>query len=126
MERSSADIRAQRDRSNRAIAARDAELVVTFMMPNVRVQVAGGPMLAGQEASRRAFAEQFADPRFGGYVREPDDITVAADGNRATERGRWNGHWKTRSGTERMRGTYVAEWERTEIGWLISSEEFRE
>lgn len=126
MERSSTEIGAQRDRSNRAIAARDAELVVTFMAPNVRVQVAGGPLLTGREASRRAFAEQFDDPRFGGYLREPEEITLAADGKHATERGRWTGHWKTRNGTQRMRGTYVAEWERTEIGWLISREDFHE
>lgn len=125
MQDSTADIRAQRDRSNRAIAARDAELAVSFMLPNVRVQVAGGPLLAGREASRAAFAEQFADKNFGGYVREPDDVSLSTDGSRATERGRWTGRWGRRGNEQRLNGNYIAEWERTPMGWLISSEEYR-
>jgi ketosteroid isomerase-like protein len=61
-----ADIRARRDASNRAITTRDADLVVSYMMPDVTVSVANGPVLTGRDANRDAFAEQFADRAFRG------------------------------------------------------------
>ena len=118
------DIRARRSASNRAIGARDAELVVTFMMPNVSVHVAGGPLLVGREASRAAFASKFANKHFLGYTRDPDEIVVADGSAEATERGRWTGRWRAHCREETMRGTYVAVWQRTELGWLIESERF--
>ena len=114
----------QRTRSNRAIADRDVERVVAFMLPDITVAVAGGPRLTGREASRKAFAEQFADPAFRGYVRTPATVTVQQSPLCATERGRWVGTWQTRAGVQHMRGTYVAEWQHTAMGWLLLSEAF--
>lgn len=114
-------IRAIRAASNAAIAARDADLVVACMLFDATVSVARGPILHGREASRVAFAEQFADRAFLGYVREPTDIVVDA-GTRATERGRWTGRWRHGATEQVMRGTYVAEWRHTELGWFIQSE----
>ena len=48
------------------------------MMEDVIVSVAHGPVLKGREASRVAFAEQFADRAFAGYVREANDIVIHA------------------------------------------------
>ena len=118
------DVRVVRAHSNRAIAARDAELVVSYMSPDVVVHVAGGPRLAGREASRAAFALQFADKNFRGYVREPDEVTLSENTLRATECGRWVGRWRVNGREESMRGDYTAEWERTDIGWLIRMERF--
>ena len=81
-------------------------------------------MLQGREASRLAFAEQFGDPVFRGYVREAGDIVVHDPPTRATEVGRWVGRWKRGSAEEVMRGTYRAEWWHTAVGWLIRSEVF--
>jgi len=117
-------IRALREHSNSAIVARDAERVVALMMPDVTVSVAGGPLLAGREASRLAFAEQFADTTFRGYVRDAVQITAHDGDTRATERGRWYGRWRHRAGDEVVRGTYVAEWRHTDMGWFIQSETF--
>ena len=117
-------IRARRDASNRAIAARDAELVSMYMMPDIIVSVANGPVLKGRTANRDAFAEQFADRSFRGYVREPADIVVHDPPTNATERGRWTGTWRTKAGEHVMRGTYVAKWRLTDIGWCIQSESF--
>ena len=118
-------IRSVRAASNAAIAARDASLVVSCMLEDVTVSVARGPVLKGRDASRAAFAEQFADRAFAGYVREPTDIVVdAASPTRATERGRWTGRWRRGVTQETMRGTYVAEWRLTEFGWFIQSEVF--
>jgi ketosteroid isomerase-like protein len=121
---SAAAIRAQRERSNQAIDARDADLVVSFMLDDVTVAVAGGPVLAGRAASRAAFAEQFADRLFLGYVRTADHVVLHEPPVRATERGRWSGRWRRRGGDHELRGTYVAEWRHTDLGWLIASEAF--
>ncbi len=120
-----AQIRALREQSNQAIAAHDADRTVSFMAPDIVVGVAGGPTLMGREASRVAFAEQFADRAFMTYVRSIDQITVV-DPMRATERGRWVGRWRLTSGMHEQGGSYTAEWRFSEMGWLIHSETFVE
>lgn len=117
-------IRAQRDASNRAIAAHDAELVVMYMTSDVTVSVANGPVLKGLTANRDAFVEQFSDRSFRTYLREPSEVVVHDPPTHATERGRWTGTWRTKAGEHMMRGTYVAKWRLTDIGWCIQSEAF--
>jgi len=117
-------IRAVRAASNAAIAARDAERVVACMLDDVTVSVARGPVLHGREASRTAFAEQFTDRAFVGYVREATDIVIDSPPTRATERGRWTGRWRRGNTEQVMRGTYEAGWRHTELGWFIQSEVF--
>jgi ketosteroid isomerase-like protein len=119
-----AAIRAVRATSNQAIGARDADRVVACMMSDVTVAVAHGPQLTGRESSRAAFAAQFSERTFVGYVREPSDIAIHEPPTRATERGRWLGRWKQGAGEHVMRGTYVAEWCHTALGWFIQSEVF--
>ena len=118
-----AQIRALREQSNSAIAAHDADRTVSFMAPDIVVGVAGGPTLTGLDASRAAFAEQFADKAFVTYVRTTEQVTLA-DPMRATERGRWVGRWRLKSGMHEQGGSYVAEWRFSEMGWLIYSEVF--
>lgn len=117
-------IRARRAQSNAAIAARSAAATVAVMMDDVTVAVAGGPTLTGREASRVAFAEQFADPAFGGYVREPEQISLGDSPGQAIEMGRWSGKWGRGLRAQEMRGTYVAQWTCTALGWFIQSEVF--
>lgn len=117
-------IRTIRAASNAAIAARDAERVVACMLDDVTVAVAHGLVLRGRDASRKAFAEQFAERAFAGYVREPLDITVDDPPTRAVERGRWTGRWRRTFTEQTMRGTYEAVWRYTELGWFIQSEVF--
>jgi ketosteroid isomerase-like protein len=117
-------IRERRTASNQAIAARDADRVVACMMPDVTVSVANGPVLAGREASRAAFAAQFAERTFAGYLREVVDIVLLDPPTQATERGRWTGRWRQGKAEQVMRGTYQAEWRLTGLGWFIQSEVF--
>ncbi len=119
-----AAIRARRAESNSAIAAQDVDRVVSLMLPDISVSVAGGPVLVGRDASRAAFAEQFADRTFRGYVRDPQDIVVHDPATRASERGRWTGRWRSGIGEQVMRGTYLAEWRHTALGWFIQAEVF--
>lgn len=118
-------IRALRAQSNQAIAAHDAERTVSFMAPDIVVGVAGGPTLTGREASRVAFIEQFADRAFVTYVRTIEQVTQV-DPMHVTERGRWIGRWRLKTGLHEQGGRYVAEWRCSEMGWLIHSETFVE
>ena len=93
---------ARRAASNAAIAANDADAVVAIMTEDVTVAVAGGPVLRGREASRRAFALQMCEAGFRGYVRTPEVVEVDLGGQTATERGTWVGTWQTRVRTERQ------------------------
>jgi ketosteroid isomerase-like protein len=117
-------IRSRRAASNAAIAARDADATVAIMAEDVTVAVAGGPLLAGREASRRAFLEQFADQAFRGYVRETLRIEFTGPDGHATESGRWAGRWQHGLRREEMRGSYVAQWTRTDGEWMLQSEVF--
>jgi len=118
-------IRALRALSNQAIAAHDADRTVSFMAPDIVVGIAGGPTLTGRDASRAAFAEQFADRAFVTYIRTIEQVTLAAP-MRATERGRWVGRWRLTSGMHEQGGSYTAEWRFSEMGWLIYAETFFE
>lgn len=122
----SAEIARVREQSNAAIAARDATWVVSYMADTIRVRVAGGPELIGRDANATAFAEQFADAAFAGYVRTPLLIDVDAVGATASERGTWLGRWRTKTGMHEQRGHYTAEWERTPFGWHIVSERYQD
>ena len=119
-------IRARRAMSNIAIAERDLDAIAATMCADVTVAVAGGPTLKGRDASRAAFAEQFADKGFRGYVREPDEVVAddATPVTHATERGRWTGRWQQGWRTETMRGTYEARWRLEQGEWRIASEVF--
>ena len=118
-------IRVLREQSNQAIAAHDADRTVSFMAPDIAVGVAGGPTLTGRDASRAAFAEQFADTAFVTYVRTIEQVMMV-NPLRATERGRWVGRWRLKAGMHEQGGSYVAEWRFSEMGWLIHSETFIE
>lgn len=124
MKDQAADIAALRQRSNDAIAARDADLVVSFMARDITVAVAAGPVLRGRDANREAFASQMAERGFGGYVRTPDEVTVDASGVRATERGRWTGTWHVAGRAHVQRGRYTAEWRCGALGWEIVQESY--
>ncbi len=95
------------------------------MLADVTVAVAGGPVLKGHSASRDAFAEQFADRSFAGYVRDPQSVVVQDPPTRATEHGRWTGRWRTGLREQLMQGEYDAEWRLTDMGWRIASEVYR-
>ena len=117
-------IRTRRQESNAAIASSDADAVVSCMTDDVTVAVAGGTVLVGRDASRRAFAEQMAEPGFRGYVRTPDGVDVTPDGSTATETGRWVGTWQVRLRLVHQRGTYVARWRCVDGTWYLASEIF--
>jgi hypothetical protein len=86
-----------------------------------------GKVLSAEDANSKfattegAFAGQFADPGFGGYVRTPERIEVDAGGDRAAEHGRWTASWKD---APPQSGPYLAVWRKVTGQWMIESETF--
>ncbi|MBL0938393.1 MAG: DUF4440 domain-containing protein [Gemmatimonadaceae bacterium] len=120
----SATIRALRRQSNAAIASLDANYVVSFMSDDIEVQVAGGAVLRGRSANLEAWETQMNEKGFGGYVRSPEIVHVAADGRTATERGNWVGRWRVGGRTREQQGRYTAEWRLGAMGWEIARETY--
>lgn len=110
------EIRALRRRSNAAIAGHDVGSAVAIMRDDVKIIASDGNFIDGAPAMARVFDRIFSDPTFVTYVREPVSIELG-DGT-AAELGTWDGRWKTAV----VRGTYMARWQYSAIGWRIASE----
>lgn len=119
-----ATIRAVRAASNVAISARDLAALRRTVHDDVSVTASSGTVYDGADTMLERFGAAFADPEFITYVRTPDDVTIAADGDFAAERGHWVGSWRKPDGEMRVTGSYMAQWHRREGRWRIRSELF--
>jgi len=111
-------IRARRRLTNKLIAAHDAVRLAPFFAGDARLIGGEGGLLLGRDAILQAFAQQFADPTFGDYVRTPQTIEIDHNGARASETGEWVAHWKGGG----MSGRYMAAWKKVTGQWVIESE----
>jgi ketosteroid isomerase-like protein len=114
-------IRARRRLTNRFIAGREAARLGPVFLPAAVVIAGDGSVITGREAILAAFAGQFADHGFGGYVRTPDRIEIDATGERAAEHGRWTAAWRD---APPQSGAYLAVWRKVKGQWMIESETF--
>nr|WP_243446207.1 DUF4440 domain-containing protein [Polymorphobacter fuscus] len=121
----SAAIRAARARYNAAIAAHDAPTIRTMFVDDYKgIAGSGGELIAGGDAMAAYFVQAFRNPAFLGFVRTPDVVTLADPGDRAMERGHWQGRTRTATGEMRLGGEYLAVWVPTPAGWRLRSETF--
>ncbi|MCA3742151.1 nuclear transport factor 2 family protein [Phenylobacterium sp.] len=114
-------IRARRRLTNRFIAGRETARLGPVFLATAVVIAGDGSVITGRDAILAAFASQFADPGFGGYVRTPERIEANAVGERAAEQGRWTAAWKD---APAQSGPYLAVWRRVTGQWMIESETF--
>ena len=114
-------IQARRRLTNRFIAGREAARLGPVFLPAAVVIAGDGSVITGREAILSAFAGQFADSGFGGYVRTPERIEVVGAGDRAAEQGRWTASWQD---APPQSGPYVAVWRKVTGQWMIESETF--
>jgi len=112
-------IRAKRKLTNRLIAAHDAERLRPHLTEDMVLIVGDGGLIEGADAVIAAFAGQFADKAFITYVRTPETVEIAGDGQRAAETGRWVGQW---TGGAEMRGVYMAAWRERRGQWRLERE----
>lgn len=115
-------IRAARDRSNRGIAERNANIVSESLDKDFLVIVGDGTLIPTRDAYLEAFKAEFADPRCVRYLRTPDSIEVSHSHPLASEQGRWTATLP--DGTVSYSGIYSAVWRRTPSGWKLRSEFF--
>ena len=107
-------IAARRKLTNKFIAAREAQRLRPFFMPNARLITGDGGMITGADGIVAAFAAQFAEPGFVAYVRTTQRVDLDARGERAAEHGHWVGNG--------MSGSYLAVWRKVTGQWVIESE----
>ena len=107
-------IAARRKLTNKFIAAREAERLRPFFLPDAKLITGDGGLILGTSGIVGAFAAQFADPRFVPYVRTTQRVDVDAAGERAAEHGHWSGAG--------VGGSYLAVWRKVTGQWVIESE----
>jgi uncharacterized protein (TIGR02246 family) len=116
------EIRATRERSNRAFAARDAKAVAETLTPDF-VQVRGsGAFTATREGAIESLAQSLTNPKAVTYRRTTDKIEVSSAAPLAAEHGHWDA--LRPDGVSAYGGTYLAMWRLTESGWKLRSELF--
>jgi ketosteroid isomerase-like protein len=116
------EIRAQRERSNHAIATRDLkEFAVSLDSDFVMVR-GSGAFVGSKREYVALFEHDFADPTSVVYRRTPEKIEISSAAPLAAEHGRWEG--LNPDGSVGYGGTYLAMWRRTDHGWKIRSELF--
>jgi ketosteroid isomerase-like protein len=112
-----------RAHSNRSIAKRNLLGVGDTLSEDYVGVIGDGTFVPSRAEYLRLFKEGFDRPKQSmTYVRSPESIEVADDGNLAAEHGRWEA--TSSSGSFVCAGAYSAMWRRTPEGWKIRSEIF--
>jgi ketosteroid isomerase-like protein len=117
-------IRAARARSNRAIAAHDADATTAVMSDDYVSVSSGNTRNVGRDAARVSYAQIFSTRRGVIFVRTPKTITVNPAWGQAGESGTWTGKWSSADGSVRVGGIYFAKWNKTGGRWLLLAETF--
>jgi len=119
-----AQVRAAREASNAAFAARDVDRIASFWTENVSITAGSGTAAIGRNVWREAIAAQFERYPDVLYVRMPDAVNVSDVAPLASEHGTWRGSWSTENGPVVSAGDYQAMWRRGPEGWRLRSQLF--
>ena len=114
-------IRGLRTASNSAIVASDKDKFAASLAPDF-VVVTGNRSFLSREAYIAAFATDFEDPRSVRFERIVDSVEVSSALPVAAEHGHWIG--RIPGGAVLFRGTYLAMWRKSPVGWQLRSELF--
>jgi ketosteroid isomerase-like protein len=123
------EIRALRDASNLAIAARDLPAIASALADDFVVIIGDGTLLT-RATYLEAFAHTFAQPVPLRYERIADTIHLSASLPLAAEHGHWVGiqpgirPGSQPEGAVLFTGTYMAMWRHSAAGWKLRSELF--
>ncbi|MBK8060469.1 MAG: nuclear transport factor 2 family protein [Gemmatimonadetes bacterium] len=117
-------IRAQRERSNVAIARHDTAGVAAILAPHVTVLTSNSVSMVGRQTNAERFADQFRTRPDVVYRRTPSQVKVFAPWRMASEQGRWAGSWTDVDGKISVGGAYFAKWRQIGAIWLVESETY--
>jgi ketosteroid isomerase-like protein len=115
-------IRRARASSNAAIARKDVDAIASFWTEGIHVSGSMGLHLAGIEANRRFYTDQFAGRPDTVYVRTPSEVQAMDAWRVALESGQWVATWTDADGPVQVTGRYMAQWLRIGGEWLIHGE----
>jgi ketosteroid isomerase-like protein len=117
-----AAILALRSDSNAGLLAHDVDRVLRHTTEDFILVggMSGGHV--GKAVIHDYYLKGFAEPGFVTYIRTPDEVIVAQSGDRASERGKWQGVWRTAKGGSLASGDYFAHWVKRDGGWLTLAE----
>jgi len=112
-------IKEARAASNKAIAARDINVIASYWLDDF-VQVRGNAShLVGKDTIIASWKQLFNTDQKVSYVRNPDEIIISDNDTLAWETGKWIGIHSYSKG-----GNYSAMWRKVNGGWKIQAELF--
>jgi ketosteroid isomerase-like protein len=109
--------------SNAGLLAHDADRVLRHTTDDFILVggISGGHV--GKSVVRRYYIDGLAEPDLVTYIRTPDQVTISDAGDRASERGKWQGVWRNpKAGGSLMSGEYFAHWVKKDGAWLTLAE----
>jgi len=115
-------IRAARERSNRALAMRDIKGFGESLAADFVIVRGNGVFMPSRQAWMDAIEADFKNPNAVRYERVPDKIEISSVSPLAAEHGHWTATLP--NGKVAYTGAYLAMWRRGETGWQIRSELF--
>jgi ketosteroid isomerase-like protein len=108
--------------SNAGLLAHDVDRVLRHTTGDFILVggVSGGHV--GRSVIHDYFLKGFSEPDFITYIRTPDQVTISEAGDRASERGKWQGVWRNPKSGSLMSGEYFAHWIKRDGAWLTLAE----
>ena len=109
--------------SNAGLLAHDVDRVLRHTTDDFILVggISGGHV--GKSVVRRYYIDGLAEPDLVTYIRTPDQVTISDAGDRASERGKWQGVWRNpKGGGSLMSGEYFADWVKKDGAWLTLAE----
>lgn len=119
-------VRGRRLAYNRVIADRRPDAMADFLTPGFVQLSSNGAITIGADNVRARYAdEEFRNPAFIAYDRQPDTVAISANGRFAIERGHWRSRFRDAKGGETGNtGLYQAIWIRQDGVWRIRTESY--
>jgi uncharacterized protein (TIGR02246 family) len=117
-----AQIRAARERSNRALAMHDAKSFAASLGEDFVMVRGNGVFIPSRQAYIETIEADFRNPTAVRYERIADKIEISSVSAIAAEHGHWTATLP--NGKRAYSGTYLAMWKRGDSGWQIRSELF--
>ena len=115
-------IRAARERSNRALAAHDSKTYAESLADDYTLVRGNGVFMPTKASWLEALEVDFRNPNAVRYERIVDKIEISSASPIAAEHGHWTATLP--NGKVAYSGTYLAMWRQGAQGWQIRSELF--
>ena len=120
-----ANIRAARERFNRAIAEQDVKNIRSLFAPTYHIVTGRSAQNHGADEEAARWADVFRSDPTTIYRRTPREITVNEEWGLAEELGNWKGSYTVDRNPIQAGGVYAAKWQRAEDGvWVLQVEVF--